>query len=87
MHFQLNSIFLVEQIFIQSDVEDVAVDMREYFDAESDKLVHIDSVDPSMLCDDEGWLSENPMGIRTEREIHAEFEGARIYRRMYQKQR
>ncbi|KAL8542446.1 hypothetical protein ACS0TY_003348 [Phlomoides rotata] len=75
------------QIFIQSDVPEVALDMREYFDAESDKLVHIDNVYPNMLCDNEGWLLNNPMGIRTEREIHAEFEGARIYRRMYQKQR
>lgn len=86
IHLQLSRSFLFEQIFIQSDIQDVAVDMREYFDAESDKLVHIDNVNPNMICDDEGWLSDNPMGIRTEREIHAEFEGARIYRRMYQKQ-
>ncbi|XP_076919792.1 uncharacterized protein LOC143580732 [Bidens hawaiensis] len=70
------------QVFIQSDVLEVAVDMRKYFDAESDKLVHVDS---SLECDDEGWLVSSPMGIRTEREIHAEFEGAKIYRRMYQK--
>ncbi|PIN10573.1 Methyltransferase-like protein [Handroanthus impetiginosus] len=75
------------QIFIQSDVLEVALDMRNYFDTESDKLVHIDNIDPNMLCDNEGWLLKNPMGIRTEREIHAEFEGARIYRRMYQKMR
>lgn len=74
-----------KQVFIQSDVLEVAVDMRKYFDAESDKIVHIDNTDPSLLCDDEGWLVCNPMGIRTEREIHAEFEGAKIYRRMYQK--
>lgn len=59
--------------------------MRSYFDAESEKLVHIDNFDSSHQCDDEGWLVSNPMGIRTEREIHAEFEGAKIYRRMYQK--
>ncbi|KAL0339213.1 UNVERIFIED_CONTAM: tRNA (guanine-N(7)-)-methyltransferase [Sesamum angustifolium] len=74
------------QIFIQSDVLEVALDMRDYFDAESDKLAHIDRINPTIPCDDEGWLLNNPMGIRTEREIHAEFEGARIYRRMYQKQ-
>ncbi|GJN18703.1 hypothetical protein PR202_gb05894 [Eleusine coracana subsp. coracana] len=38
-------------------------------------------------CDKEGWLLDNPMEIRTEREIHAELEGAIIYRRMYQKTR
>ncbi|KAL6498705.1 hypothetical protein OROGR_028252 [Orobanche gracilis] len=74
------------QVFIQSDVLEVALDMRDYFDAESDKLTHIDSINPHVLCDCDGWLSNNPMGIRTEREIHAEFEGARIFRRMYQKQ-
>ncbi|KAI7755140.1 hypothetical protein M8C21_026010 [Ambrosia artemisiifolia] len=73
------------QVFIQSDVLEVAIDMRRHLDAESDKLVHVDSVDSSLLCDDAGWLKSNPMGIRTEREIHAEFEGAKIYRRMYQK--
>ncbi|KAM0003501.1 putative tRNA (guanine(46)-N(7))-methyltransferase [Helianthus debilis subsp. tardiflorus] len=73
------------QVFIQSDVLEVAIDMRRYLDAESDKLVHVDNIDSSLLCDDAGWLKSNPMGIRTEREIHAEFEGAKIYRRMYQK--
>ncbi|OVA18355.1 tRNA (guanine-N-7) methyltransferase [Macleaya cordata] len=76
------------QVFIQSDVLDVALDMRNQFDARADILQHIDDVDQGEcvnLCDAEGWLLSNPMGIRTEREIHAEFEGARIYRRMYQK--
>lgn len=74
-----------EQVFIQSDVLEVASDMRDYFEAESDQLLHIDNVDPNMLCDTDGWLLNNPMGIRTEREIHAEYEGGRIYRRLYQK--
>ncbi|KAL2461334.1 tRNA (guanine-N-7) methyltransferase [Abeliophyllum distichum] len=73
------------QVFIQSDVVEVAIDMRKYFDAKLDKLVHVNSIDTNMLCDTEGWLLNNPLGIRTEREIHAEYEGARIYRRMYQK--
>lgn len=61
--------------------------MRKQFDEESGVLQHIDTVDPSVLCDNEGWLLNNPMGIRTEREIHAEFEGAKIYRRLYQKRK
>lgn len=68
------------QIFVQSDVLDVAQDMRDQLDEESNVLQHMDTVDT-----EDGWLTENPMGIRTEREIHAEFEGARIYRRLYQK--
>ncbi|KAL5770155.1 hypothetical protein ACOSP7_014309 [Xanthoceras sorbifolium] len=73
------------KVFMQSDVLEVALDMRNQFDAELDTLQHIDAIDPSVLCDEEGWLLNNPMGIRTEREIHAEFEGAKIFRRMYQK--
>lgn len=73
------------QIFIQSDVLEVACEMREKFDAALDDLIHIDEITPSMLCDEGGWLLRNPMGIRTEREIHAELEGANIYRRLYQK--
>ncbi|XP_022146903.1 uncharacterized protein LOC111015991 [Momordica charantia] len=73
------------QVLIQSDVLEVAVDMRLWFDSEADVLKHIDVLDPSVLCDEDGWLLNNPMGIRTEREIHAESEGAKIYRRMYQK--
>ncbi|KFK25990.1 trna (guanine-n -)-methyltransferase-like [Arabis alpina] len=68
------------KIFVQSDVLEVAQDMRDQLDEESNVLQHMESVDT-----EEGWLIENPMGIRTEREIHAEFEGARIYRRLYQK--
>lgn len=69
------------QVFVQSDVLGVAVDMREQFDEKQDVLHHT-----AMSCDQDGWLTENPMGIRTEREIHAVSEGAKIYRRMYQKE-
>ncbi|XP_010251523.1 PREDICTED: uncharacterized protein LOC104593408 isoform X2 [Nelumbo nucifera] len=73
------------QVFIQSDVFEVALDMRNQFESHNDMLEHIDVIDPSVICDDQGWLLSNPMGIRTEREIHAESEGAKIYRRLYQK--
>ncbi|KAK7386207.1 hypothetical protein VNO78_26251 [Psophocarpus tetragonolobus] len=75
------------QVFIQSDVLDMALDMRNQFD-EVEALKHIDFLNlghSAMLCDSEGWLLSNPMGMRTEREIHAELEGAKIYRRLYQK--
>ncbi|KAJ0014006.1 hypothetical protein Pint_20887 [Pistacia integerrima] len=85
--FDLNLPVVVSayNVFVQSDVHEVALDMRNQFDAESNVLQHIDTIDLSVPCDNEGWLLKNPMGIRTEREIHAEFEGAKIYRRMYQK--
>ncbi|KAL9303509.1 hypothetical protein ACSQ67_020772 [Phaseolus vulgaris] len=72
------------QVFVQSDVLEVALDMRNQFD-EVEALKHIDVSNPAMLCDSEGWLLSNSMGIRTEREIHAELEGAKIFRRLYQK--
>ncbi|XP_020248787.1 uncharacterized protein LOC109826198 [Asparagus officinalis] len=74
------------QVFMQSDVEEVAIDMRTQFDSLSDVFKHIDVVNQNFFCDEEGWLLQNPMNIRTEREIHAELEGSRIYRRMYVKQ-
>ena len=66
---------------------EVAADMRERFDGFWDVFEHVDRIDENLRCDDKGWLLDNPMGIRTEREIHAELEGATIYRRMYQKTR
>ncbi|KAL6621334.1 hypothetical protein ACP70R_033766 [Stipagrostis hirtigluma subsp. patula] len=75
------------RVLIQSDVLEVAADMRERFDGYSGVFEHVDGVDKALQCDNEGWLLDNPMGIRTEREIHAELEGATIYRRMYQKTR
>jgi len=65
-------------------VLEVAADMRNQFDSIPDML-HIDAINPNFGCDPDGWLLNNPMGIRTEREIHAEHEGSRIYRRMYNK--
>ncbi|KAK4768290.1 hypothetical protein SAY87_003431 [Trapa incisa] len=73
------------KVFMQSDVLEVALDMRNMFDEKLDVLQDVSMVDPNMSCDDDGWLMENPMGIRTEREIHAEYEGTKIYRRVYLK--
>ncbi|CAL9053826.1 unnamed protein product [Musa banksii] len=75
------------QVFVQSDVLELAFDMRNQFDARLDVFEHVDTIDNNFLCDTQGWVLHNPMGIRTEREIHAELEGARIYRRIYQKQK
>lgn len=72
---------------MQSDVLELALDMRNQFDACLDVFEHVDTIDNNFLCDTQGWVLHNPMGIRTEREIHAELEGARIYRRIYQKQK
>ncbi|OEL25094.1 tRNA (guanine-N(7)-)-methyltransferase [Dichanthelium oligosanthes] len=85
VHSITKNLCLGGRVLIQSDVLEVAADMRERFDGYPDNLAHVDCVDKDLHCDNEGWLLDNPMGIRTEREIHAELEGATIYRRMYQK--
>lgn len=50
------------QVILQSDVPDVALDMRDQFDARADVLKHIDALDANFTCDAQGWLLENPMG-------------------------
>ena len=37
----------------------------------------------NIIHDEEGWLLENPLGLRSEREIHAIATGGRIYRCLY----
>ncbi|XP_028556659.1 uncharacterized protein LOC110108226 isoform X2 [Dendrobium catenatum] len=81
----LNNLITGGQVLLQSDVLQVAMDMRDQFDLRIDVLKHIDAIDDSFSCDEDGWLQYNPIGIRTDREIHAELEGAKIYRRFYQK--
>ncbi|KAM7490434.1 hypothetical protein LguiA_033355 [Lonicera macranthoides] len=77
---------VAKQVFIQSNVLEVALNIKDHFDAESYKLIHINKIDHGVICNKDEWLLTNPMGIRTEREIHAKLEVAKIYRRMYQKQ-
>ncbi|XP_042403761.1 tRNA (guanine-N(7)-)-methyltransferase-like isoform X1 [Zingiber officinale] len=72
-------------VFVQSDVLEVALDMRNQFDDRPDIFSHVNVIGDKPSCDSQGWVLHNPMGIRTEREIHAKLEGARIYRRIYEK--
>lgn len=71
------------QVFLQSDVEEVAKDMRDQFDSYPNfARVHLPG---SVGCDSEGWLLESPLGVATEREIHAVANGGRIFRVLYQR--
>ncbi|XP_074585464.1 uncharacterized protein LOC141841223 [Curcuma longa] len=72
-------------VFVQSDVLDVALDMRNQFDDRPDIFSHVNFIGDEPSCDSQGWVLHNPMGIQTEREIHAKLEGATIYRRIYEK--
>ncbi|KAG0455700.1 hypothetical protein HPP92_023488 [Vanilla planifolia] len=70
----LNNLVTGGQVFLQSDVHEVAIDMRSHFDRRVDAVKHVDAADGNFLIDEGGWLLDNPVGIRTEREIHAEME-------------
>ncbi|KAH9535447.1 hypothetical protein CY35_17G053600 [Sphagnum magellanicum] len=72
------------QIFLQSDVREVAVDMRDQFDANTTVFTCVHTKN-SADCDQEGWLLENPLGVATEREIHALAQGGRLYRLLYRR--
>jgi len=52
--------------------------MRTQFDSLSDEFKLIDAVNRNFVCDADGSLLRNPMGIRPEREIHAELECSKI---------
>lgn len=57
--------------------------MRDQFDENANfALVHLPG---SAMCDSEGWLLESPLGVATEREIHAVANGGRIFRLLFQR--
>lgn len=62
------------RVFIQSDVEEVAVEMREAF------AEHGAFVDQS---EDGQWMQDNPMGVRTEREMLVLSQGLPVYRTVF----
>lgn len=73
------------QVFLQSDVKEVATNMRCQFDTKAGiSLVNELQANPS-THDTEGWLLENPLGLRSEREIHAVSNGGQMYRSLYTK--
>lgn len=72
------------QVFIQSDVKEVAEDMKCLFDSKVGvSLRHGFEDNNAIHCDDKGWLLENPLGLRSEREIHALATGGKMYRCLY----
>jgi len=59
-------------VFIQSDVEPVALEMRDRFDAH-----------PGFTRQHDGWLPANPMPIPTERESSTLERGEAVYRAVF----
>ncbi|NJL22784.1 MAG: tRNA (guanosine(46)-N7)-methyltransferase TrmB [Leptolyngbyaceae cyanobacterium SM1_3_5] len=59
-------------IFLQSDIEEVAIEMRDRFAEHS-------------AFTDSGWLESNPLPVATEREQMVLEQGDRVYRVMFQR--
>jgi len=59
-------------VFVQSDVEEVAVEMR-------DRLAS----HPAFTCKHNGWLTSNPLPIPTERETSTLERGEAVYRSVF----
>ncbi|KAL3683944.1 hypothetical protein R1sor_001966 [Riccia sorocarpa] len=65
------------KLFLQSDVKEVALDMRKQFDEHLGVRL---SNCRSFPRDSEGWVVENPLGLPSEREVHVLTQGGRVYR-------
>lgn len=63
------------QVFLQSDIEEVAIEMRDRFAANPDLTRQHESI----------WLSDNPMPVRTERELHVLKQNLPVYRVLFAK--
>ncbi|KAG7964401.1 hypothetical protein I3843_09G168800 [Carya illinoinensis] len=72
------------KVFLQSDIEAVAIRMREQFLKYGKgklSVVH----DQGDTKSREGWLEENPFGVRSDWEQHVIYRGAPMYRLMLSK--
>ncbi|CAM6114079.1 unnamed protein product [Calypogeia fissa] len=75
------------EICVQSDVKDVALEMRTEFDEqlESSLQVVAGDGDTPVKRDSEGWVEVNPLGVPSEREAFVEANGGRVYRAVYRR--
>jgi tRNA (guanine-N7-)-methyltransferase len=69
-----NYLVIGGEVFIQSDVEAVAIEMRDRF-----------SEHPAFQKSSPEWLTENPLPVPTEREIATFNKGEPVYRVLFQK--
>lgn len=68
------------QVFLQSDIEAVAVRMKnEFTEYGKGKLVVL-SHSQDLATDKSGWLMENPFGVSSDWEKHVLDRGASMYR-------
>lgn len=74
---------LTLQIFLQSDIEPVALRMKELFIVYGKGKLLV--MDDGNDVDGRGWLKENPFGVRSDWEQHVVDRGAPMYRLMLSK--
>ncbi|XP_020597347.1 phosphoglycerate kinase, chloroplastic-like [Phalaenopsis equestris] len=74
------------KVFLQSDIEDVTIRMKEQFIKYGKGKIVMDE-DEEDDDDDELWLAENPFGVRTDWEQHVLDRGDLMYRTMLRKAR
>ncbi|KNA22482.1 hypothetical protein SOVF_033860 isoform A [Spinacia oleracea] len=73
------------KVFLQSDVEQVAMRMRKQFLDDGKRKLVIVYDDKNKIAGLRGWLQENPFGVRSDWERHVLARGAPMYRLMLQK--
>lgn len=71
----------LRRVFMQSDVVEVAEEMRDCFDA-NEFLCRV-GTDFDLQVDCSGWLVDNPIGLETEREIAVLNNDGSVYRAMF----
>lgn len=65
------------QVFLQSDIKDVVLRMKEQFSVHGKGKLHIENRVE--------WLEENPFGVRSDWEDHVLARGAPMYRLLLSK--
>ncbi|KAF9596164.1 hypothetical protein IFM89_007482 [Coptis chinensis] len=73
------------KVFLQSDVETVACTMREDFIMYGKNKLAIVNNEDGFKVDHDGWLRDNPYGVRSDWEQHVIDRGAPMYRVMFSK--
>jgi len=69
------------QIFLQSDVKEVALRMKsEFLQYGEGKVIMSIEHNDNQQCDSEGWLKDNPYGVFSDWEQHAIDRGKPMYR-------
>lgn len=78
-----SSTYCILQVFLQSDIEAVSVRMREEFLKYGKGKLVVQEL--SSAINEQGWLKENPFGVRSDWEQHVIDRGAPMYRLMLSK--